>query len=38
MDGVNNLAKKQISCKDNSFPDGLRPKNIVDFENMGNTF
>ncbi len=37
MDGVNNLTKKQVSCKDGSFPDGLRPKNIIDFENMGNT-
>jgi hypothetical protein len=38
VDGVNNLAKKRISCKDNSFPDGLWPKNIIDFENMGNIF
>jgi hypothetical protein len=37
MDGVNNLTKKQVSCKDGSLPDGLRPKNIIDFENMGNT-
>jgi hypothetical protein len=37
MDGVNNLVKKQISCKDDSLPDGLQPKNIIVFENMGNT-
>jgi hypothetical protein len=37
MDGVNNLAKKQVSCRDDSLPDVLWPENIIDFENMGNT-
>jgi hypothetical protein len=36
MNGVNNLAKKRISCRDDSLPDGLWPENIIDFENMGN--
>jgi hypothetical protein len=37
MDAMNNLAKKQISCNDNSLPNGLWPENIVDFRNMSNT-
>ncbi len=37
MDGMNNLMKKRVSCRDNSLPNGLRPDNIVDFEHMGNT-
>jgi hypothetical protein len=35
---MNNLMKKQVSCKDNSLPSGLQHENIVDFRNMGNTF
>ncbi len=30
MDGVNNLSKKQVSCKDDSLPNGLQPEKIVD--------
>jgi len=37
MDAMNNLTKKQVSCRNNSSPDGLWRKNIVDFKNMGNT-
>ncbi len=37
MDGVNNFMKKRISCRDNSLLNGLWPKNIIDFENIGNT-
>ncbi len=37
MDGVNNLAKKQVSCKDDSLPKSFRAENIDDFENMGYT-
>ncbi len=36
MDGVNNLPKKQVSCRDDSLFNDLRPEKIVDFENMGN--
>ncbi len=37
MDVMNNLAKKQISCKDNSLLDGLWLEYVLDFRNMGNT-
>ncbi len=37
MDGVNNLVKKWVSCRDNSLFNGLWPENIIDFENIGNT-
>ncbi len=37
MDGVNNLVKKKVSCKDNLVPNSLRLENIIDCENMGNT-
>ncbi len=36
MDGVNNLSKKWISCKDNAFAKFFRAENIGDVENMGN--
>jgi hypothetical protein len=36
MDGVNNLAKKQVSCKDNSLLESFETKNIDSFKNMGN--
>jgi hypothetical protein len=36
MDGVNNLAKKQVSCKDNSLLESFETKNIDGFKNMGN--
>ncbi len=37
MDGVNNLVKKQVSCRDDYLPKSFRVENIDDFENMGNT-
>ncbi len=36
MDGVNNLTKKQVSCKDNSLLESFEAKNIDGFKNMGN--
>lgn len=36
MDGVNNLLKKQVSCKDNSLEGNFQAENISDVENMGN--
>jgi hypothetical protein len=36
MDGVNNLSKKQVSCRDNSLEKSFQAKNIGDVENMGN--
>jgi hypothetical protein len=36
MDGVNNLTKKQVSCKDNSSLESFEAKNIDGFKNMGN--
>ncbi len=36
MDGVNNLLKKWVSCKDNVLAKSFRAKNISDVENMGN--
>jgi uncharacterized protein YprB with RNaseH-like and TPR domain len=36
MDGVNNLLKKWISCKDDSLVDNFWSENIRDVENMGN--
>ncbi len=36
MDGVNNFAKKQVSCKDNSLLKSFQAKNIDGFENMDN--
>jgi hypothetical protein len=36
VDGVNNLLKKWISCKDDSLVDSFRSENIRDVENMGN--
>ncbi len=36
MDGVNDLVKKQVSCKDDSLLNGLWHENIVDFENISN--
>jgi hypothetical protein len=37
VDGVNNLLKKQVSCKDNSLAKNFWVENIHDVENMGNT-
>ncbi len=37
VDGVNNLLKKRISCKDNSLVERFQAENICDVENMGNT-
>ncbi len=37
VNGVNNLLKKRISCKDNSLVESFQAKNIRDVENMGNT-
>jgi hypothetical protein len=34
---VNNLVKKQVSCKDDYLPKNFWAKNIDDFENMGST-
>jgi hypothetical protein len=34
--GVNNLLKKRILCKDNSLAENFQVKNIHDVENMGN--
>jgi hypothetical protein len=31
MDGVNNLAKKQVSCRDDSLPNSFGAENINDF-------
>jgi len=36
MDGVNNLLKNRVSCKDNVLAKSFRAKNISDVENMGN--
>jgi hypothetical protein len=36
VDGVNNLLKKRISCKDNSLVESFQAKNIRDAKNMGN--
>jgi hypothetical protein len=36
MDGVNNLSKKQVACKDNPIVESLWVENIGDVENMGN--
>jgi hypothetical protein len=36
MNGVNNLSKKQVSCKDNSLEENFQAENISDVENMGN--
>jgi len=36
VDGVNNLLKKRVSCKDNSLAESFRAKNIRDAKNMGN--
>jgi hypothetical protein len=36
MDGVNNLAKKQVSCRDNSLLESFKTKNIDGLKNMGN--
>jgi hypothetical protein len=36
MDGVNNLSKKQVSCKDNSLEESFWVENISDVENMGD--
>jgi hypothetical protein len=36
MDGVNNLSKKQVSCKDNFLAKSFQAENIDDVENMGN--
>ncbi len=38
MDGVNNLSKKRVSCRDNALAENFQAKDIVDVENMGNTF
>jgi hypothetical protein len=35
VDGVNNLSKKRISCKDDSLTESFRVENIHDVENMG---
>jgi hypothetical protein len=37
VNGVNNLSKKQVLCKDDSLMESFRAKNIHDVENMGNT-
>jgi hypothetical protein len=36
MDGVNNLLKKQISCRDDSLAESFEAEKIYDVENMGN--
>ncbi len=36
MDGVNNLSKKRISCKDDSLMESFQAENMRDVENMGN--
>jgi len=36
MDRVNNLVKKQVSCKDNSLLESFETKNIDGFKNMSN--
>ncbi len=36
MDGMINLLKKQISCKDDALAEIFRVQNIDDVENMGN--
>jgi hypothetical protein len=37
MDGVNNLSKKQISCRDDPLVENFQVENISDVESMGNT-
>jgi hypothetical protein len=37
MDGVNNLLKKQVSCKDDALVESFWVKNIGDVQNVGNT-
>ncbi len=34
VDGVNNLSKKRVSCKDNSLAKSFWTKNMRDVENM----
>jgi hypothetical protein len=36
MDGMNNLLKKQISCKEDALAESFRVQKIDDVENMGN--
>jgi hypothetical protein len=36
VDGVNNLLKMQVSCKDNSLMENFQAKNIRDAENVGD--
>ncbi len=36
MDGMSNLLKKQISCKDDALAKSFWVQNIDDVENMGN--
>jgi len=36
MDGVNNLSKKRVSCRDNALAENFQAKDIDDVENMGN--
>ncbi len=36
MDGVNNLLKKQVLCKDDALVENFQAKNISDVENMEN--
>jgi len=36
MDGMNNLSKKWVSCRDNAFAENFQTKDIDDVENMGN--
>jgi hypothetical protein len=36
MDGVNNLSKKRVSCRDDALAMNFRVENIGDMENMGN--
>jgi hypothetical protein len=36
MDGVNNLSKKWVSCRDNALAENFQAKDIDDVENMGN--
>jgi hypothetical protein len=36
VDGVNNLSKKHVSCKDDSLAKSFQTKNMRDVENMSN--
>jgi len=36
VDGMNNLSKRQVSCKDDSLAENFRVENMRDVENMGN--